>query len=92
MPLRFAAADVAGLTAVAVEELTPRRATDITLRALTGRSLRKVPGVHVWSDFEKLVIEADPPSSFQADGELLGAADAIEVSPGSGLLLALTPS
>ena len=37
--------------------------------------------MRVWVDFERLTIEADPPARYQADGELLGIAHDLDVTP-----------
>ena len=92
MPLRLSPTPGPGLTVLAIESLALPRAVAILGRATTGRDLTKIPGMHVWHDPAKLVIEAEPRSRFQADGELLGTADWLEVTPVPDGLRVLTPA
>ena len=55
-------------------------------RLIAGRSLDGVGGAEVWTGVAKLIVEADPPARIQADGELLGDVDAVEIAPASGYL------
>jgi len=91
MPLRLSPAPGPGLTVMAVETLRLRRALQVLARSTTRRELDAIPGVHVWSDPAKLVIEADPITRFQADGELLGATDWLEVTSVADGLRVLQP-
>ncbi len=90
MPLRLGPAG-AGPTALAAERLTVLGTLDLVRRAATGSSPAAHRGVKVWSGFEKLVIEADPQSHFQADGELLGPTTSLEVTPMPDALTVLHP-
>jgi diacylglycerol kinase family enzyme len=92
IPLRLAPKPGAGLTVLAIESLRLPRAASIVARAALGRRIERVEGVHVWRDPAKLVIEAEPASRFQADGELLGSTDWLEVSPVPNGLRVLTPA
>ncbi|MDQ3783011.1 MAG: hypothetical protein M3349_08765 [Actinomycetota bacterium] len=91
MPLRLAPQPEAGLTVVAIESLPLRRVPAVLTRAVAGRSLSAVPGFTVWHDPAKVVVEADPASRFQADGELLGNADWLEITPVPDALAVMTP-
>jgi diacylglycerol kinase family enzyme len=91
MPLRLTDDPGPGLTVVAIESLAMRRAMAVLARSTRGRSLDAVAGVHVWHGPEKLIIEAEPSSRFQADGELLGSTDWLEVTPVPEALWVLTP-
>jgi diacylglycerol kinase family enzyme len=91
MPLRLSPEPGPGLTVLAVESLALPRALSVLARASTGRDLTRIPGVHVWPDPAKLIIEAEPRSRFQADGELLGSADWLEITPVPDGLRVLTP-
>lgn len=91
MPLRLSPAPGPGLTVLAIESLALPRALPVLARASTGRDLTRIPGMHVWHDPSKLVIEAEPRSRFQADGELLGTADWLEITPVPDGLRVLRP-
>ena len=92
VPLRLAPQPESGLTVLAIESLGAARAVGIASRAALGRRLDRIPGVHVWHDPTKLVIEADPPSRFQADGELLGSTDGLEITEVPDGLRVITPA
>ncbi len=81
MPLRLSPEPGPGLTVLAIETLRMSRAMRVLARSSTGRELSKIPGMHVWHNPKKLVVEADPHTRFQADGELLGVTDWLEVTP-----------
>lgn len=70
-----------GLVALAVSDLRLGRAIEVVGRAVLRRRMRVGTGVQVWTGFHKLVIEAEPTSPFQADGELLGHTASLEVTP-----------
>lgn len=91
MPLRLSPSAGPGLTVLAIESLALPRALSVLARASSGRDLTRIPGMHVWHDPTKLVIEAEPRSRFQADGELLGSADWLEVTLVPDGLRVLTP-
>jgi diacylglycerol kinase family enzyme len=50
-------------------------------RAARGLDPARLPGVEVWTDFEAITVEADPIVWTEADGELLGRASLIEITP-----------
>ena len=89
MPLRLSPTPTEGLTVVAVEELPVRRVPAVLARASVGRDLSAIPGFTVWHDPAKVVVEAEPPGRFQADGELLGTADWLEITPVPGALMVM---
>jgi diacylglycerol kinase family enzyme len=91
VPIRMAPATNGGLTALAVEHLDPRTSAAIVARLVTRRSLESIKGVHLWEDVSKLVIEAEPPSPLQADGEVLGSPSSVEVNPVPFALTVLVP-
>lgn len=91
VPMRLAPRGEPGLKVVAIESLALPRAVPMTLRAMTGKRLERVKGVHVWRNPGKVIVEADPSSRFQADGELLGSTDWLEVTPVPAGLQVLTP-
>ena len=92
VPLRLSPHPGRGLTVLAVESLAVRTALSVVSRAVAGRSLDRTPGVHVWHNPVKIVVEAEPASRFQADGELLGSADWLEITPVPEALSVLTPA
>jgi diacylglycerol kinase family enzyme len=90
VPLRLAPGKADGLVAIAIERLGPWRAVDLLVRAIAGRRIEH-RDVHVWRDFGKLIIEAEPAGAIQADGEGMGLVDAVEIAPAPASLLVLTP-
>lgn len=80
-PLRLGTDSPGGLTVLALENVTPLTAADVVARLASRRSLAGARGAHLWTDVEKLIIEADPPVTLQADGELLGPIYDLEISP-----------
>jgi len=92
LPLRLTNKNVLGLSVLVIESLALARSIPILLRSTAGRGLDKVKGVHLLQDPTKIVVEADPPSRYQADGELLGSTDWIEITPEPHGLLTLVPS
>lgn len=91
LPLRFSDDPGPGLTVIGIESLALRRSQAILRRAITGKGLAGVDGVHVWRDPDKIVVEAEPRSRFQADGEPLGVTDWLEITPVRQGLRVLTP-
>ena len=79
------------LTAVAVEKVTTPVIASVAGRLAMRKDIGASRGAHVWKDFEKVVIRAEPSSPFQADGELLGATDALEITPEPAALQILRP-
>ncbi len=75
-----------GLTGLVLPRVDFRLAAAVLPRLLAGRSLDGARGAEVWTGVSKLVVEADPPARLQADGELLGVASAVEVSPAPRVL------
>jgi diacylglycerol kinase family enzyme len=80
VPLRLDGPHPPPVAAIAREVRTLR-----TLRLLGGAAFGADPsrldGVDVWSGFEALRIEAEPPVWAEADGELLGEAHTVEIRP-----------
>ncbi len=92
VPMFLAAAPASGLTAVAITDVSPARAVRIFRDSVLRRSLESSPGCVVIRGFEKLVVEADPPSPYQADGELLGLERTFEITSAPEALRVLAPS
>ena len=89
LPMSFTSADMEGPAAVAVESLDPRLAAQIVGRLTMRRDLAKLPKVHRWTGFERVVATADSTAPFQADGEHLGHAHSIAIEPVPDALLVL---
>lgn len=90
LPMRLTPTRSAGLTALVIHRVTAPIAARVVARGLTRRDLNRVPGVEVWQGIAHLTVDADPPARCQADGELLGTADRIEISPSDRRLLVIT--
>lgn len=71
-PLRLTPHPVTGLSTLVIERVPPLRALGLAATAVTGRGMDRLPGISVWDGIEEIMIEAEPPAWFQADGELLG--------------------
>ncbi|MGA9596545.1 MAG: diacylglycerol kinase family protein [Acidimicrobiia bacterium] len=91
VPLRIDPEPIDGLTAVAIERVSPTSAIGLVARGLLRRPMARRTGAHVFTGFDKLIIEAEPPARFQADGELLGTADSVEITPAYDALTVVVP-
>jgi diacylglycerol kinase family enzyme len=80
VPLRLAGGS-GGPAAAVVTGADPLQTIRLVGKAVRGRPPDRLRDVEVWTGFERLSIEADPPVWAQADGELLGRATRIEVVP-----------
>ena len=87
IPLHIAPRPVNGLAAVVAEDLEVHRAAGIFARAVLRRPLGQHLGASLYTCFDRLTIEAEPATPFQADGEHLGAASLIEITPAPDALL-----
>ncbi len=67
--------------AAVITRITTPRLFSLLARAGARRKLARVPGVEIWEGFERLEITSDPPSWIEADGELLGRASSITITP-----------
>ncbi len=92
LPLYLSPGYGPGLTAAAVERLTPTAALAIARRSVTKRSLAGAPGCTLFQNFDSLAIAADGLAPFQADGELLGAATSIRITPAPAAVRILSPA
>jgi diacylglycerol kinase family enzyme len=91
VPMRLSRTSRGDLTVAAIEKIDLVTAGDVIARLALRRSIGNGTRVHVWDDIEKLVIESDPPTSMQADGELLGEQTSVEISPVPFAISILTP-
>jgi diacylglycerol kinase family enzyme len=91
VPLRLSPDPGDGLTAVAIERVAALNTVALAARGIFNRSLRH-SGTHVFHDIEKLIVHAEPGAQFQADGELLGTAESVEITPAYDALSVIVPS
>lgn len=87
VPLHITEGPVNGLAAVVAENLEVHRAAGIFTKAVLRRPLGRRLGADVYTCFSSLTIEAEPATPFQADGEHLGTASLIEITPARDALL-----
>lgn len=87
VPLHISRGPVDGLAAVVADDLKVHRAAEIFTRAILRRPLGERLGTNVYTDFDRMMIEADPATPYQADGEHLGIASYIEITPAPAALL-----
>lgn len=81
LPLHITPSGSSGVAAVAAADLEVHRASEIVARAAFHRPLPERLDLRVWEHFTHLRIDAEPETAFQADGEHLGLADRIEITP-----------
>lgn len=88
VPLRVHDGSAPGPVAAVITRLSATRALRLAYRSARRRDPAAVPGVEIWTGFDRLSILADPPAWLEADGELLGRASAVEIAAHpAGLLL-----
>lgn len=92
VPLRIAPDPGDGLTAVAIERLSTTAALGLAARGLLRRPMASHDEAHVFTDIQKLIVEAEPAARFQADGELLGTTESVEITPAYDALTVITPA
>ena len=92
LPLHLTPDPPEGVATLAADDLGVRRATEIFSRAILGRKHRDATGVKLWTDYENLIIDADPKTPFQADGELLGMASRLDITPVENAMKVLRPN
>jgi diacylglycerol kinase family enzyme len=88
-PLHLTKDRVDGVATLAASSLGLARSSEIFTRAAIGARHRDATGIRLWTEYESLVIEAEPPTPFHADGELLGTAHHLVVVPARDALLVL---
>jgi diacylglycerol kinase family enzyme len=72
--------------AAVISRISVPRLALVVASAAGRRNLATIPGVDIWTDFDRLEITAEPASLIEADGELLGMASKIIVSPNPKVL------
>jgi diacylglycerol kinase family enzyme len=87
VPLNITQGPVDGLAALVAGDLEVHRSAEIFARAVLHRPLVERLGAAVFSRFERMTIEADPATPFQADGEHLGRASRLDITPVHDALL-----
>jgi diacylglycerol kinase family enzyme len=92
VPLRIDPSPGDGLSAVAIERVSATAAVSFAARGLLGRATARRETTHIFTDIEKLVVEAEPSARFQADGELLGTTDGVEITPAYDALTVIAPN
>lgn len=91
LPLHLTNERVNGVATLAASNLGVLRSSEIFTRAALGANHREATGIRLWTEYQSLTIEAEPPAPFHADGELLGIAHALEITPAEDVLLILRP-
>lgn len=91
LPLHLTPDPPEGIATLAARDLGITRATEIFSRAAVRMRHREATGTKLWTDYERITIDAEPRAPFQADGEILGYADHLEITPQEGSLLVLRP-
>ena len=78
--------------AMATHDLPVRRAITIAGAAALRRDLANRRGVRVWGGFNKLIVEADPATMLQADGDLIGKGEYFEITPAPDAIKMIVPA
>jgi diacylglycerol kinase family enzyme len=63
----------------------------LAARGILRSKLERQRGAQVFHEFEKLIIHAEPSAGFQADGEMLGKTDSVEITPAYDALSIVVP-
>lgn len=92
VPLRIRPDPGDGLSVVAIERVSATATIGLAARGLMRQPMSKQAGAHVFTDIEKLIVEAEPAARFQADGELLGSTDSVEITPAYDALTVIVPN
>ncbi len=92
VPLHLTTDRIEEVATLAASNLGIFRSSEIFTRAALGREHRDATGTRLWTGYETLTIEAEPASPFHADGELLGIARDLTITPQEDALLVLRPS
>lgn len=92
VPLHLTNDRVDGVATLAASSLGVLRSSEIFTRAALGRKHRDATGIRLWTEYESLTIEAEPATAFHADGELLGLATYLEITPAENAIRILRPA
>ncbi len=91
VPLHLTHDPVDGIATLAASTLGITRSSEIFARSVLGRKHRDATGIRIWESYDSLTVEAEPETPFHADGELLGMAEYLEITPVHDALLVLRP-
>lgn len=91
LPLHLTEDPPDGLATLAAEDLGVLKAAEIFGRAVLRRGHRTGTGTKLWTRYEELIIDAEPKTPFQADGELLGHASRLVIRPAKNAITVLRP-
>lgn len=91
VPLHLTTERVDAVATLAASSLGVLRSSEIFTRAALGRKHRDATGIRLWTGYTTLTIEAEPATPFHADGELLGIAKNLTITPEGDALLVLRP-
>lgn len=92
IPLHLTKEPHEGIVTLAANNLGVLRSSEIFMRSVLGRKHRTATGTKVWYDYATLEVEADPGVVFHADGELLGTARHLAVTPHEGAMRVIRPA
>ena len=87
VPLHITTEPVDGLATAVAGDLEIHRSAEIFARAILKRPLTDRLDARVFSCFDRLTIDADPVTPFQADGEHLGLMSHVEITPAIDAML-----
>jgi diacylglycerol kinase family enzyme len=91
VPLRLSPDHGDGPTALAMERVSITGTLGLAARGILRSKLERQRGAQVFHEFEKLIIHAEPSAGFQADGEMLGKTDSVEITPAYDALSIVVP-
>ncbi|GMQ98552.1 MAG: hypothetical protein BMS9Abin17_1069 [Acidimicrobiia bacterium] len=91
MPLHLTDDPPDGIATLAANDLGIFKAAEIFGRAVLRRRHREGTGTRLWTEYDELVIDAEPKTPFQADGELLGYASRLVIRPVKNAINVLRP-
>jgi diacylglycerol kinase family enzyme len=91
VPLRLTSDPGDGPTALVIERVSMTAAVGLAARGLLRGEMDHQRGAHVVHDFDKLIVEAEPATRFQADGEMLGHTESVEITPAYDALPVIVP-
>lgn len=91
VPLHLVKDPPSGMATLGVGRLGYRNATSLVSRAVLRRNHTERSGTHLWTNYERITISADPAAPFQADGELIGTATEVTIEPVESGMLVLRP-
>ena len=91
IPMRLGPPEETPPLAIAIESLDPMLAGRAAARLVTRRDVARLRGVHRWAGFESVTVTAEGIAPFQADGEHLGHAHSVQITPIQDALLVLRP-